>query len=222
MKKWLSSALEKAKEVWQSKKCQKMERLQSPTVQSPLDQHEDPVVEEESNDATPTMQREVGLMILTQLLVQCLLNRRHACQSASMSDKDLDQPLAECRGHRENCQLPKHYRDILRKPPAALPRTPPPAPQLATSECVLTKPLATAPGSPLSKQALKIDSLKLLKSTQNKFGLFWQYHAACFPDHDPNENITCDDLMDMLDTFSGYPADFYHPYLTQSSFLLGE
>jgi hypothetical protein len=30
---------------------------------------------------------------------------------------------------------------------------------------------------------------RLLKSTQNKFGMFQQYHATHFPDHDPNENI---------------------------------
>ena len=35
--------------------------------------------------------------------------------------------------------------------------------------------------------------------------------------------ISRDNLMDTSpDTFSGYPADSYHPYPTQSSFLLGE
>ena len=136
-----------------------------------------------------------------------------------MSNEGLDQPLAERRGHQENCQLPKCYRDILPEHPAALPSTPP-APQQVTSECALT---TDTPASPSCEQTPKNDSIKLLKSTWNKFGLFRQYHSTCFLDHNPNENITRDDLMDTSpDTFSGYPADSYHPYPTQSSFLLGE
>jgi hypothetical protein len=118
------------------------------------------------------------------------LNYYYACQSASMSDEGLDQPLAECRGRQKNRQLPKRYRDILPEPPAALPPTPPPAPQQVMSECALNAPPATAPGSPSPQQIPKIDSPRLLKSTRNKFGLFWQYHATCFPDHNSNGNIT--------------------------------
>jgi len=149
------------------------------------------------------------------------LNCYYTCQSASIHNEDLDQPLAERRGRRENRQLPKRYRDVLPEPPAALP----PAPQLVTSECALTTSPATVPASLSSQQLPNIYShgRKLLKSTRNKFGLFRQYHATRFPDHDPINNITRDDLMDAsLDTFSGNPADSYHPYPNQSSFLLGE
>jgi hypothetical protein len=44
MKKQLSNALDKAKEVWQSKKCQKMEVQNSPTPESPPGHHEDAVL----------------------------------------------------------------------------------------------------------------------------------------------------------------------------------
>ncbi|KAF8220478.1 hypothetical protein L208DRAFT_1333525 [Tricholoma matsutake] len=138
-----------------------------------------------------------------------------------MNDKDLDQPLAECRGPQENCQLHKHYQDTLPEPPAALP----PAPQPEASECIPTASPATIPASPSSEQPPNLYSCvrRLLKSIWNKFGLFWQYHAAHFPGHNPNENITCNDLMDTSpDTFPDHPADSYHPYLNQSSFLLGE
>ena len=137
-----------------------------------------------------------------------------------MNDEDLDQPLAERRGRRENRQLPKRYRDILPEPPAALP----PAPQPVMSECALTTSPATM-SSPSSEQPQNIRSCdtKLLKTTQNTFSLFRQYHATRFPDHDPNENITRDDLMVASpDAFSGNSADSYHPYPNQSSFLLGE
>jgi hypothetical protein len=154
------------------------------------------------------------------MLVQ-LESLLHLSQSASVNGEDLDQPLAERRGRRENCQLPKRYQDILPAPPAALP--PAPHPVTVTSECVPTASAATMQASPSSDQTPNIYSHvgKLLKSTRNKFGLFQQYHATCFPDHDPNENIMRDDLMDTSPgTF--YPPDSYHPYPNQSSFLLGE
>jgi hypothetical protein len=95
-KKWLSSALDKAKEVWQSKKCRIMEVMQGTTTESPPE-----VVEQESNDAALAMQHEVRLMMLVQLESLLYLSQ------ISMNDEDLDQPLAERRGRRENCQLPK-------------------------------------------------------------------------------------------------------------------
>jgi len=64
---------------------------------------------------------------------------------------------------------------------------------------------------------------KILKSPRNIFGLFRQYHATGFPDHDPDENITSEDLADTsLDSSSCPPADVYYPYPNRSSFLLGE
>jgi hypothetical protein len=64
---------------------------------------------------------------------------------------------------------------------------------------------------------------KILKSTCNIFGLFRQYHASRFPEHDPDENIEFGDLMDTSsDLSASVPVDSYHPYPTRSSFLLGE
>ena len=57
-KKWLSNALDKAKEVWQSKKHQKMEAMNGSAIASALDQYEDAVVEQESNDAILALQDE--------------------------------------------------------------------------------------------------------------------------------------------------------------------
>jgi len=120
-------------------------------------------------------------------------------------DGDLDQTLAQRRGRRSHRQLPKRYRDILPEPPAALP------PRLQPPEPALPEPIR--PPSPVSS----------LKSTRNLFGLFRQYRATCFPEHDPNENITSHDMMDISpDSLSDILVDSYHPYPTQSSFLLGE
>jgi hypothetical protein len=187
-----------------------MEVMQGTTTESPPE-----VVEQESNDAALAMQHKVRLTMLVQLESLLYLSQ------ISMNDEDLDQPLAERRGHRENCQLPKRYWDILPAPPAALP--PAPQPVMVTSECAPTTSPAATQAFPSSEQTpnIYLHVGKLLKSTQNTFGLFQQYHATHFPDHDPNENITRDNLMDTSPgTF--YPADSYHPYPNQSSFLLGE
>jgi hypothetical protein len=58
----------------------------------------------------------------------------------------------------------------------------------------------------------------ILTSARNSFGLFRQYRAISFPEHDP-DNLTSDDLIDTAPDSSSVT---YHPYPTQSSFLLGE
>jgi len=64
---------------------------------------------------------------------------------------------------------------------------------------------------------------RLLKSPCNTFGLFRQYYATRFPDHDPGKNITHNDLIDApLDPSFTSLAHNYYPYPNQSSFLLGE
>ena len=113
------------------------------------------------------------------------------------------------------------YRDVLPEPPAALP----PATILITLDCAPTMSPATAPVSPSSRQSSNTHSpvRRLLKSARNTFGLFRQYHAPRFPDHDPNKNITRDDLMDAsTDTTLSNLQNAYYPYPNQSSFLLGE
>ena len=115
----------------------------------------------------------------------------------------LDKPLAECRGHWENRQLPQRYQDILPNPPAALPPRPLPPVLKAT----LPPLLANSPAR------------KVLKSLHNKFRLFHQYYATHFPKHDPDEHTTSDDL---LDSSSASLVDLIHPYPNLSSLLLGE
>jgi hypothetical protein len=106
--------------------------------------------------------------------------------------EDLDRSLAQRRGRREHRQLPKRYRDVLPEPPAALP----PASVLTGGQIgtVTSPPITAAPAQALSHVLSPVR--KILKSARNVFGLFRQYHATSFPDHDPNENIVSDDLID--------------------------
>ena len=149
--------------------------------------------------------------LLTYSLIQ-------SAMAISKDYEDLDRSLAQRRGRREHRQLPKRYRDVLPEPPAALP----PASVLTDAQIgTVTSPLITAaPALPQALSRVLSPVRKILKSARNVFGLFRQYHATSFPDHDPNENIVSDDLMDSsLDT---HPVETYHPYPNQSSFLLGE
>jgi len=130
--------------------------------------------------------------------------------------EDLDRPVAERRTRRLNRRLPKRYRHIAPEPPAPL------------------LPLSSQPESPeagpavsrSSAQQLSVQELpvrRILKSLNNAFGLYRQYYAIRFLDHDPVENITPNDLTDTPPTLSSnLPAHKYYPYPNQSSFLLGE
>jgi hypothetical protein len=85
--------------------------------------------------------------------------------------------------------------------------------------------LAIAPASTASQRTPTgfTPVRNILKSARNTFGLFRQYHATRFPDHDPNESVVFDDIVDAyLDTPFASPAKLYYPYPNQSSFLLGE
>ena len=132
--------------------------------------------------------------------------------------EDLDRSLAQRRGRREHRQLPKRYQDVLPEPPVALP----PASVLTGAQIgtITSPPITAAPALPQALSSVLSPVRKILKSARNIFGLFRQYHATDFPDHDPNENIVSDDLIDSSpDT---HRVETYHPYPNQSSFLLGE
>ena len=129
-----------------------------------------------------------------------------------MDYKDLDRPVAEWRTH----QLSKCYQQIAPEPPAPLP---PLSSQPKRPEAGLAVSRSSA--QQLSVQGLPVR--KILKSLNNAFGLYRQYYAICFPDHDPVENITPNNLTDATPTLSSNPpAHKYYPYPNQSLFLLGE
>ena len=130
--------------------------------------------------------------------------------------QDLNQPLAEWRACHQNHQFPKHYHDIAPKPPTALPL----ASLQAISDCPLADPrVFPAQQSPVCTPLAK----RLLKSVHNVFGLFRQYYTECFLHHDPNKNITQNDLIDSSpDSPCTLAPHDYYPYPNQSYFLLGE
>jgi len=135
-----------------------------------------------------------------------------------MDVDDLNQTLAERRSRREH-RLPKRYRDVLPERPAALPPTSQPSSESIPPASASPSAQAMPPAVSASQGSSVLSRVRrLLKSTRNVFGLFRQYHATQFPEHDPDEDITLDDLMDK----SSDLLESYHPYPTRSSFLLGE
>jgi hypothetical protein len=127
--------------------------------------------------------------------------------------EDLDRSIAERRSRRDHRQLPKRYRDVLPEAPAALPP--------ASSSIPAADARIDTDASPVIPPHALSPLRKILKSVQNTFGLFRQYRATGFPDHDPNENIAPDDLIDSASHNSTRPVEAYLPYPNQSSFLLG-
>ena len=157
----------------------------------------------------------------------------------------MDPSLAEQGSPQEHRRLPKHHQDVLPEPPAALPATNAapaglrrclsqfyievPLPPVALSDY---KPLSSCridhsqvectyanPSASLQAPRDASQSRKVLKSSCNGFGLFRQYYAAHFPDHDPARNVSSNDLINTSPILS---VNVYHPYPNQSSFLLGE
>ena len=210
-KKRLAGALDKAKEVWQVKKRQ---RLEEKTVAERTNAPEP--AQNDSGCLTMPFVPEVSFFELASVS-----QPKYDCQSvihSSMNVDDLDQALAQRRGRRDP-RLPKRYRDMLPDPPAALP---PSLQSVCHDDAMLPLFQETHPASASRGPSVIAKITKVLKSPRNTFGLFRQYYATRFPDHDPDDNLTSDDLMDISTCPSSIPANPYHPYPNLSSFLLGD
>src|SRR3984957_9950967 len=197
-KKRLLCALEKAKHVLQARKRRKVESVlllrSLATEAGPSSQPVD-LVHPNNDPLVPAVpgHSEVRFPFhrVHHLLIPFLFQ---SATAIAKGYEDLDRSLAERRGRREHRQLPKRYRDVLPEPPAALP----PASLLTGSQIgtVTSPPFTAVPTLPQALSPVLSPVGNILKSARNVFGLFRQYNATSFPDHDPNENIVSDDLID--------------------------
>ena len=137
-------------------------------------------------------------------------------------ENPVSESLAERRTRRENRQPPKRYRDVLPGPPAALPPTSPHILAEFTEAESVTSLAPTAVPRPSQHSSAMSPIRKLLRTARNMFGLFRQYDVIHFPDHDPDGNVTSDDLVDIPVNGSSTRSIDYYPYANESSFLLGE
>lgn len=121
--------------------------------------------------------------------------------------------LAERRPRRQNRRLPARFQDEVPEPQAALPPT------------ICLKPPSESHLHPPPRMGTNSQSVqKVLKSSQNAFGLFRQYKAENFPSHDPEGEVEITDLSDVLSDHRGHnsSAAAYLPYPNENAFLLGE
>ena len=128
MKKQLSSALGKAREVFQAKKCRKMEDV---IQQEASEASNHPVVNESSlTKVLLPIYQQVWLLLQPTGVSYAV---HQIPKTTSAESHDLNQPIAEQRMQRQNRQLPKCYRDIAPEPPTTL--------LLASSQVVSDCPL---------------------------------------------------------------------------------
>src|SRR5271169_6585152 len=107
-----------------------------------------------------------------------------------MDSDDLDKSIAD-RKYRREKQLPKRYRDVPPHPPASLPPSSQSAPKPPDHEALAPTPQELPPeATSQGPSSILARVAKVLKSTRNIFGLFRQYHATRFPEHDPDGDLT--------------------------------
>ena len=198
-KKQLKAVLGQAREVQVIKKCHRAE-VKSP-AELPLNDLPLPGTHQEVESLIP----ESPFLLLMFICI---------CQASKtpMDYEDLNQSLAEYRTCHGHCQLLKHYQDIAPEAPAAL------LPTLQIIMVFMQDELSVPHFLSLSPSPIPASpARKTLKSSCNIFGLFCQYYATGFPDHDPGEHIQPNNLH----TSTSLVYD-YSPYPNQSAFLLGE
>ncbi|KAH7918336.1 hypothetical protein BV22DRAFT_1134671 [Leucogyrophana mollusca] len=225
IKKRLSGALTKAKELWDSRKRRRV--LSEPVVDSESNQDGPPAARIHSEacavafspDEVPHSAENTNLN-----------NPVNADPSTAQHDLDTSGlSLAVRRPRRVNRQLPKRFRDIL---PQKLPALPPPAADSVPSdaEAVLQPTSRTAITSPASDRRSVNATPRLrriLETTRNVFGLFRRYEGGEVPQHDPEDYVTSTDFSNVFSAparcFSNSDSKgSFGPYPNQSSFRLGE
>lgn len=100
--------------------------------------------------------------------------------------------------------------DVLPEPAPALPPTP-------------VNPPVTSPHRHSQSDNIPTNPVRrILRSPRNLFGLVRQYFSKKFPEHDPEDLITREDLTEIPapETSNPEPAS-YHPYPNKASFELG-
>lgn len=197
-KKCLLGTLEKAKEIYQSKK-------------SRLSVHSDGAGGSPWEEHTPVTIQDNNLVCAHTYVwlhkVHCCRPKCHLAHELEQEDDTLS--LAQHRPHWHNCQLPLQFRDCL--PEAPMPLPPPVVPQADPTSGSWPVSLARA-------------CFQKFKSQMNKFGLYQLYCMVLLPSHDPDDphSISQPHPDPIVSCNSGSPQNPYHPDPNQNSFHLGE
>ncbi|KAG2159195.1 uncharacterized protein EDB93DRAFT_1099607 [Suillus bovinus] len=142
--------------------------------------------------------------------------------SMGVTDSSIPLSNSTClQGRRQNCQLPKRFRDILPQPPPTVPlevrKLPPPS----VGQVMASHETPTSP------------SHATFHTPPNIFGLVRQYFSSAPPSHDPEEYVTIADLSFIPGSRTVSEEEYnapvaiasdsqYYPYPNHSSFQLGD
>ena len=231
-KKRLSTALDKAKELWRGSKrrrTQYTKDLNTGTMASGNSELELRTAVGLIIAAEPPPQVRRHLNIEDNLMTREQIAPKEGQANGDEQD-DLHLSIMERQPWKKrlNRRLPQCFRDLI---PQALPFLPPP--QLAAADSTSFRVAATI--SPQDHTDMSSSSLltthdpslvqrirSFFSTQRNIFGLSRRY-STTLPDHDPEEHITLNDLSDIIAPapLSNKPDDFY-PYPNHSSFLLGD
>jgi Plavaka transposase len=117
-------------------------------------------------------------------------------------------------------RLPVRFRDDIPQPLTSIP------PPGFHGESASTPPDPTPTPSPSPPPATNSRSyaLRIVRTPRNAFGLYRRYCSYTWPSHDPEENVSLDDLSATPAPSLPMPqhSNPFHPYPNQSSFKLGD
>ena len=208
-KKRLSSALERARAIYQNKRTRmRYGGDQDRDIRSA--QEDDPF------HSTP----ESGSVCTNDML--CCASCTYRCYFKDNAPLALELPpdddgrsLAQRRTRRPNRRLPLHFRDLLPEPPMPLP------PAQTDPEASLSMPSSSSVQTCL--QSVWSSLCRMFKTQLNKFGLYCVYHTTNLPTHDPDDPYAIEHQPAAPAVpVSHVSENPYHPYPNQNSFRLGE
>jgi hypothetical protein len=163
-----------------------------------------------------TLESKVGSLILS--IVDSLPQTSDAHSSIDDEADDSHMSVMEHRPWTKRLNRRLRFRDIL---PQSAPHLPPSIPNPAYSSTSRLNPEAT---SSRSAQSLHHRLRQIFTTPRNIFGLFRRYESSELPSHDPEENITFDELSDIPPQSSALlsTSNSFYPYPNHSSFRLGD
>jgi hypothetical protein len=100
-----------------------------------------------------------------------------------------------------------------------------PAPPLVPASIAPETSVPDVDAEPISSNSCQANTgiRHLLKTIQNRFGLFRQFSTSEAPSHDPEAEVTPEALSNVVDQSNSHPSkNAFHPYPNRSAFRLGD
>jgi hypothetical protein len=207
-KKRLSCALGQAKQAWVAKKRRKLDlQVVEPTPE--------PTSAGLIRQSAPETQPVAVCMLELFFYCQYRLNHSNLQTMVEDFEDDADAHLSIMERRpwtqRVNRRLPQRFRDILPQPP----------PSIATSGVQL--PTESVNQDPMVAH-IRYNLCRFFTTPRNIFGLSRRYYTKEIPTHNPEDEISLQDLSNIIVHANPQdsPRQMYYPYPNYSAFRLGD